>query len=517
MNRLLSFTPEPFDIDSELVVGMNGRRVMRQDFFLQPEAFEFESESGALETGFENFETLGAETSVAWEQGSGGSNDARWVQAALNHILGLRLTVDGVMGPATRGAIRAFQQQQALTVDGIVGPKTRAAMIAVGAPNPRGGPTRPGTVVSCPPQVTNVDCPTPGLPPDTVLYGFVFNRTSLVSARHEPLLTVAAGRVIASDGSRQPVETILIAGHTDPTGPDDYNFELGWRRAREALTGLCRRLERMRPGITRRIKFELTSCGERQPKATAEQSRRVEIFLRKKARPPRPTPRPPVARPRCLFRPSIHGLKFPNSFTLPSAITTPLSRLGVPIGSGPYGLCGGMSFLVADHFRFGVPIPATTSIPGTGTSLYNTILVRQLDSLALSSISLSFGAPVLKFHRWMGLPDRGTGSTAALTLAEFRGASGALRRGRPVVLGLVLKRYPGGSLTDNHQVLAYCMRGTSPTRFEIDIYDPNFPLRDDIKIEVNVVAGEALCTHVAGRSRSPIRGFFIMSYSPKRP
>ena len=36
--------------------------------------------------------------------------------------------VDGVMGPATRGAIRSFQAANGLAVDGIVGPNTRAAL-----------------------------------------------------------------------------------------------------------------------------------------------------------------------------------------------------------------------------------------------------------------------------------------------------------------------------------------------------------------------------------------------------
>ena len=52
----------------------------------------------------------------------------RWLQQALNQILGLRLTVDGVNGPQTRSAIRSFQQRQGLTVDGIVGPATAAAL-----------------------------------------------------------------------------------------------------------------------------------------------------------------------------------------------------------------------------------------------------------------------------------------------------------------------------------------------------------------------------------------------------
>ena len=159
-----------------------------------------------------------------------------------------------------------------------------------------------------------------------------------------------------------------------------------------------------------RIRFELTSCGERQPKSTPELSRRVEIFLRRKAvqRPPRVRPRPPV-QPPCRFRASVHGFKFPNSFSLPAALTGPLARIGIPIGSGAYGLCGGMSFLAADHFVFGVPIPTTTSIPTTGSSLYNQILRRQLDSLALTSISLGFGAPVVKISQMDGIAGPRTG------------------------------------------------------------------------------------------------------------
>src|SRR5262245_50390007 len=67
---------------------------------------------------------------------------------------------------------------------------------------------------TCPPQVANVDCPTPGASPDLVLDNFVFDNSNVVSARHSaPLETLARG-VIASLGSVSPVESILIAGHT---------------------------------------------------------------------------------------------------------------------------------------------------------------------------------------------------------------------------------------------------------------------------------------------------------------
>ena len=55
----------------------------------------------------------------AWEsEAKGNSRDfIRWVQFSLKKVLGTRLTVDGVMGSATRSAIRSFQKSGALTVD----------------------------------------------------------------------------------------------------------------------------------------------------------------------------------------------------------------------------------------------------------------------------------------------------------------------------------------------------------------------------------------------------------------
>jgi peptidoglycan hydrolase-like protein with peptidoglycan-binding domain len=50
----------------------------------------------------------------------------------VQYLLGARghpVTVDGIFGPNTDAAVRAFQQGRHLTVDGIVGPNTWSALI----------------------------------------------------------------------------------------------------------------------------------------------------------------------------------------------------------------------------------------------------------------------------------------------------------------------------------------------------------------------------------------------------
>lgn len=54
----------------------------------------------------------------------GGTEMVRWVQTALNQVLGQRLPVSGVMDPATRAVLRQFQQQAQIPQDGIAGPQT---------------------------------------------------------------------------------------------------------------------------------------------------------------------------------------------------------------------------------------------------------------------------------------------------------------------------------------------------------------------------------------------------------
>lgn len=66
--------------------------------------------------------------------------DGVWLQTSLNKLgANPQLETDGIVGPATRNAVRAFQLAQGLVVDGLVGPATFAALdkaLAAGKPVP---------------------------------------------------------------------------------------------------------------------------------------------------------------------------------------------------------------------------------------------------------------------------------------------------------------------------------------------------------------------------------------------
>ena len=84
----------------------------------------------------ESFDTEAID--LEWETGGDRRSPEyiRWVQQSLNHIMGLRLKVDGSLGSQTRSAIRRFQQQRGLRVDGAVGSQTEQALVTAGASPP---------------------------------------------------------------------------------------------------------------------------------------------------------------------------------------------------------------------------------------------------------------------------------------------------------------------------------------------------------------------------------------------
>jgi peptidoglycan hydrolase-like protein with peptidoglycan-binding domain len=72
----------------------------------------------------------------------------RWAQAGLNRILGLSLTIDGVIGPMTKAAVRDFQTRQGLPATGVVDQATEQALARAGAGNPPATPPPSSTGVN---------------------------------------------------------------------------------------------------------------------------------------------------------------------------------------------------------------------------------------------------------------------------------------------------------------------------------------------------------------------------------
>lgn len=184
----------------------------------------------------------------------------RWVQAVLNRVMGTRLAVNGVLDPPTRGAIRAFQRRNGLSPNGFPGPHTVALLRAAlrGLPAPGVAPGRRCVVLS----------------------DFAFDRAELTPRHQRQILALA--RHIAATG----VTRARIIGHTDPAGTDAYNLALGQRRADQVAAALRRSLERLRPGLGRRVRLSVESRGEREPvPGPAARQRRVEICYAPGARP----------------------------------------------------------------------------------------------------------------------------------------------------------------------------------------------------------------------------------------
>ena len=264
------------------------------------------------------------------------------------------------------------------------------------------------------------------------------------------------------------------------------------------------------------------------------------------------------------FLPSKHGFAFVNNFS-GSVLPKSFGVLGGLIQQSNYGLCGGMSFAAADFFLARRSVPSaiakgggvaaeprlqpqpqaqTQPQPLAGTPLREFLHRRQLDSLG----GLSAGLPqALRFAAWMSARDNGPMGTRAMTGAEMARVVRTLATGNITMLGLVYVGTSGsgsnsrGELTDNHQVVATAIKPRAGG-FDVMLYDPNFPADDTARLVCTPIVVGSLpsfgpCTvgipvmglridRVAGgttknvktkANTKPVRGVFIMPYTPVQP
>ena len=225
-----------------------------------------------------------------------------------------------------------------------------------------------------------------------------------------------------------------------------------------------------------------------------------------------------------VFKPSVHGFRFPNRF---QGYFIPFSVPALPDIPSPnniYGMCGGMVAAALDLMYAGVPRPESTQIPIRRTPLHGYIYQRQNDSLG------AFGNQVVKFAHYMALPDDGPYGTMRRTLSNFISIRGRLDDHNPVPIGLVyVSARDTLRIWENHQVLATHYELTAEDRFRLYLYDPNHPLDDlnyleceRVTIAGNLADNKPLyglkCAQFArGKYKKRVRAFFAMPYVPVRP
>jgi len=225
-------------------------------------------------SAYPEFEVLGTELEVSGPPTGADRNSPdyiRWVQGSLNQIMGLRLAVDGIMGPATRSAIRSFQQKQGLAADGIAGPKTKAAlMVALG-------------IMTTPPSLYPPD----GQPTQRIVYGWSQYRRrveELPSDQQAILRDIGEAIVASYQPGGRPVQTVDVYGHADwdtPRNPQQEQ-QMSDERARVVTQWL---IDHVGNAIANRIIWFQRGMGAKQLKASPtseenrQKNRRVEILL----------------------------------------------------------------------------------------------------------------------------------------------------------------------------------------------------------------------------------------------
>ncbi|MFW6775672.1 peptidoglycan-binding domain-containing protein [Nocardioides sp. CPCC 205120] len=95
----------------------------------------FQTDRGLTADGVAGPRTIGALVVTLREGDRGPAVQA--LQTLLN-ARGAALDADGDLGPATAGAVRAFQSARGLAVDGVAGPQTWAALFGTGGTQPPG-------------------------------------------------------------------------------------------------------------------------------------------------------------------------------------------------------------------------------------------------------------------------------------------------------------------------------------------------------------------------------------------
>ena len=218
------------------------------------------------------------------------------------------------------------------------------------------------------------------------------------------------------------------------------------------------------------------------------------------------------------FHPSRHGFHFANRFPAGPTVRFGLfdPRVFGGISDARNGLCGGMTYTVADMFNAHVDPPADTEPPANGSARFQALVRRQVQSLDWLRLPLRFydlSAFRPRFATWLsGLrPPLGE----LVRDREWPRVRAEIDAGRLATLGLVRAASANPlALAANHQVLAYGYR-VEPSSVAIRVYDPNWPDRDDV--EERMILDQGAAPRFESSTGEPLLGFFLAPYAAVDP
>ena len=182
--------------------------------------------------------------------------------------------------------------------------------------------------------------------------------------------------------------------------------------------------------------------------------------------------------PRTSFKPSLHGFHFPNSFSSEEILAELQSVPRWLHLDDVWGLCGGMCFAALDRFFRQESMPSLTAPPRGGTILFSELLSRQIASV--DSVGWS------KILDYQIRPDEGRWYEFQHSLGhlseslEWPSIRHKIDSGIPTTVCLIRSpRWNLARIGNNHQVVVYGYE-TDSLKVALNIYDPNFPDRDDV-------------------------------------
>ena len=189
------------------------------------------------------------------------------------------------------------------------------------------------------------------------------------------------------------------------------------------------------------------------------------------------------------FLPSTNGFAYDNSWPSNPIRQFKLGNVAsLNIGDAANGLCGGMSFTLADLHSAGL-VGGPDAQPASGTARYDYIVQRQIDSFDDGRVPMRFYllmSPTRDDREsWL---DQMLGSfgvdrhsrTWTMVRIEWPRIRADLDAGRLAAVGLVRTVSSDPlQLSQNHQVLAYGYDVDGST-VSLRIWDPNWPRDDDV-------------------------------------